>query len=376
MALALGFHALQSGRAANAIGGAVLQPPLADCSLSGAQVQLTWIPMGDASSQWIEYSIHDNGFAAGTFITIPLEPAQATTNLTPLLSDWPNFWRVMSETPSGLIAPDTGRFVPCGGPILLWGPLECRSQTTASVDFRWAPLASATGEQWIEIDNDGDFTGGDVDRIGPLAPSQAGFRRGGFMVGTTYFFRVLRIETDGSQLTTQVGGFSPDCYQPPPVINPDLYSSDARLFMPRLGIEAPVNVRDVGYDGKLGDPIGGYDVVRYNFGAFPELDSRIGEFGTTLIGGHVDYYVIGRAIFWNLRDSQPGDVIEYNDGQRTLRYVVDWVKDIPFAESLNPYLHHSNGEALMLVTCIGTFDRVARIYDLRRLVHAVPAPVE
>jgi hypothetical protein len=50
--------------------------------------------------------------------------------------------------------------------------------------------------------------------------------------------------------------------------------------------------------------------------------------------------------------------------------VVDWVTDIPYSETLTPYLQ-GGGSSLLLITCNGVFDRGQfGGYNLRRLVHA------
>jgi sortase (surface protein transpeptidase) len=91
-----------------------------------------------------------------------------------------------------------------------------------------------------------------------------------------------------------------------------------------------------------------------------------------MIGGHVDFYTVGLAVFAPLRNARVGDSIQYVRGDGvTISYVVDWVSDLPFSTDLSPYLGRRANDELILVTCNGTFDQAARRYDLRRLVHAV-----
>ena len=361
-------------RGAEAVGGAVLNPPAADCTATAATIHLSWTKADGATGQWIEYSVHDNGFAAGTFSVLAVDPSATTYSVAAIRHDLPNFWRVMSQTPAGVVASETAEFMPCYRPILLNGAVNCNTAGSAIVTFRWAPLAAAGGYQMLEYDNNGDFAGSDLLSVGPLAPSQGEHTRAGFHHGTEYYFRVIRVEDDGTRLISQQGWFVPNCPVAGQVaINPDIYWSDDWLVAPRLGIDAPVNVRDVGYDGTLGVPVGAWDTVRYNFGAFPQLDGKPGGPGTVLVGGHVDYYVVGLAVFAPLRAAQVGDVLEYWDGMVKYTYVVDWVGDIDFNQSLNPYVQNNGGPpALLLITCNGTFDRAQfGGYNLRRLVHAV-----
>jgi hypothetical protein len=284
-----------------------------------------------------------------------------------LARDIPSYWRIVSASASGEIASDTKAFVPCGGPFLLWGPLECRNFTTAAVRFRWAPSANYVGQQYIEFDSDGDWTGDDHWEVGPYSPSQESLRRNGFHDGVAYQFRIVR-ELNGQRQVSSTGWFMPDCL---PEVNPNNYSTDDRLVVPAIGVNAPVNIRDVGFDGVLGVPSGGYDVVKYNFAFFPHLQGQIGGSGPSLIAGHYDYHVIGPAVFWDLAKLKPGDVVEYWDGNLRFTYVVDWVTAVPFNQALNTYIQESTGDTLMLVTCYGEFDRDQfGGYNQRTLVHA------
>jgi hypothetical protein len=279
----------------------------------------------------------------------------------------PSYWRIVSQTGGGEVASDTHAFVPCGGPFLLWGPLECRNFTSAAVRFRWAPAANYIGQQWIEFDSDGDWSGDDFWREGPFSPSTETVRRSGFLNDVGYLFRIVR-EVNGQRQVSGEGWFMPDCT---PDVNAEPYGTDDRLVVPAINVNAPVNIRDVGFDGVLGNPAGGYDVVRYNFAFFPGLQGQIGGPGPTLIGGHLDYYVIGPAVFWDLAKLKAGDVIEYWDGGVKYTYVVDWVTAVPFNYPLNGYFQDSDEDVLMLVTCFGTFDRAQfGGYDQRVVIHA------
>ena len=366
--IAAGLGATQFMRGADA-SGAVLYHPSAECASSSGTVTLEWTPLAGATSQWLEISVHDNGFAEGTFTRVNLAQGQKSRSMPALEREIPNYWRIVSATSSGEIASEMKAFVPCGAPFLLWGPLECRNYTSAAVRFRWAPAANFEGEQWIEFDTDGNWSGEDFWKAGPFSPALETARRSDFTDGVGYAFRVVRV-VDGEREVSSTGWFMPDCS---PNVNPDPYGTDDQLVVPAIGVNAPVNIRDVGFDGVLGNPAGGYDVIRYNFPYFPNLQGQIGGTGTTVIGGHLDYYVIGPAVFWDLAKLKPGDVIEYWDGGVKHTYVVDWVTAVPYTQSLNAYIEGSGDNTLMLVTCAGKFDREAYGgYDQRTLVHAVP----
>jgi hypothetical protein len=353
---------------AEAAPGALLGFPSSDCASESAQLTFKWTPVAGATEQWLDLSLKDNRFAPGTYRAFKLTPGVETLNTSAINAGEPHYWRINSKTPGGWVESTLGQFVPCDAPQLLWGPTICQSNELAAVRFNWAPRADVLGYQYIEYSSTSSFT--NATSIGPLAASATTFRRGGFSIDERTYFRVVWESLDGARVATKTASFVPDCTVEP--INTALYYSADRLVSASLGINAPVNVRDVGYSGFLGVPSGAYDVVRYNFAALPNLKGYPGDGGVTMIGGHVDYYSVGLAIFAPLRSAQAGQTIEYHraDGV-VVKYVVDWVRDLPFNQSLNGYLRNRGTDELILVTCNGTFDLEARRYDLRRLVHAV-----
>ena len=364
--LAGGFGVMRLTQGADAA-GAILFHPSSDCSDIPPVVTLSWTPLAGATSQRLEISIADNGFEEGTFTQVSLPAEQTSHTMSALASNIPSYWRIVSQSGPAEIASDTRAFVPCGGPFLLWGPMECRNFAAATVRFRWAPAANFVGQQWIEFDSDGDWDGDDFWRTGPFSPSTETVRRSGFLDGVGYLFRIVR-EANGVRQESGVGWFQPDCT---PDINPNAYGSDDRLIVPSIGVDAPINIRDVGYDAVLGVPIGADDVVRYDFKAYPNLAGAVGGQGPKVIGGHLDFYV-GPAVFWDLAQVKAGDKIQYRDGNLTYSYVVDWVTQVPFSESLNAYIESSSEDSVILITCFGVFDRVRfGGYNLRTLVHAV-----
>jgi LPXTG-site transpeptidase (sortase) family protein len=298
---------------------------------------------------------------------VDLPAAQESHTMAALSRNTPSYWRIVSQSGESVTPSETRAFVPCGGPFLLWGPLQCRNFASASVNFRWAPAANFAGEQWIEFDSDGDWDGDDFWRAGPFSPGQETVRRSGFLDGVGYLFRVVR-EVGELRQVSSTGWFQPDCT---PEINPNAYGSDDRLLVPSIGVDAPINVRDVGYDAVLGVPIGANDVVRYEFKAYPHLAGRVGGDGPKVLGGHLDFY-IGPAVFWDLAKVKAGDTIRYQDGNQTYTYIVDWVGQVPFYEPLNAYIEGANGDEIFLITCYGVFDRLQfGGYNERTIVHGL-----
>jgi LPXTG-site transpeptidase (sortase) family protein len=112
----------------------------------------------------------------------------------------------------------------------------------------------------------------------------------------------------------------------------------------------------------------------------PEDYARVGWFtgasvpgtaGPAVIAGHVDSRS-GPAVFFRLRELRAGDAVTVllADGSR-VRYLVDGVEqypkdDFPTRTVFGPV----PGEALRLITCGGSFDRVARSYRDNIVVYA------
>ncbi len=368
-ALAVAGALHSNGRQAAEAKGALLRFPASDCSTDSAQLTFNWHPVAEVVEQWLDLSLNDNRFAYGTYKSIKLDSETDTLTISALNSSSPHYWRINSKTTDGWVGSKQGQFVPCGGPLLLWGPTFCQSATLAAVDFNWAPRADVLGYQYLELSSTVGF-GTDTASVGPLAPSTQNYRRGGFKIDQRTFFRIVWEGFDGTRVATKTASFVPDCTVEP--MNPFLYPSSDRLVSTSLGINAPVNVRDVGFNGFLGNPSGAYDVVRYNFVGLPQLRGYPGDGGVSVIGGHVDFYSVGAAVFAPLRSAQPGNTFEYHraDGQ-VVQYRVDWVKDVSFDQILNSYLVNRGPDELILITCNGRFDQSAGRYDQRRLVHAV-----
>ena len=150
----------------------------------------------------------------------------------------------------------------------------------------------------------------------------------------------------------------------------EIYGSSDRLVIKRLGVNAPVNIRPVGPDGVMGNPLGANDVVLYDFSGVPGgLGGYPGKGGNTVIAGHVDY-ICCLAVFAPLRNIQEGDLIDYytGDGNR-ITYAVQWFADYPEDSNWNSVVA-GGSDVLTLFTCNGTFNSAVHSYDHRRVVRA------
>jgi hypothetical protein len=115
-----------------------------------------------------------------------------------ILTSQPHFWRVNTLTAAGWMPSATGTFVPCGGPILLWGPLSCDPDGTARVQFRWSPAAPLASQQWLDLaKGDASFAPGTFFGSGPLLGDEDDFLMVQLHGATQFYFRVNALTANG-----------------------------------------------------------------------------------------------------------------------------------------------------------------------------------
>lgn len=202
-----------SARSASA-GGAELGFPMATCSNDGsATVTFSWEAMPGAIYQWLDLSMADNGFAPRSFVGMgPFQSSQTTVNWPGIVSGEPHYWRINTLTASGWVTSETQVFVACSPAVLLWGPLECQPDGTATVDFHWAPTTTA-GIQWLDLSiNGASFAAGTFDTSGPLFRSVSSYLWTGLKAGAVYYFRVNSFALSPfGWLPSETAGFYVDC---------------------------------------------------------------------------------------------------------------------------------------------------------------------
>ncbi|ALE78640.1 hypothetical protein WY02_09550 [Pseudonocardia sp. AL041005-10] len=151
--------------------------------------------------------------------------------------------------------------------------------------------------------------------------------------------------------------------QEPVVAEPGEAAVPTSVRIPAIGVDEPGLVR-------LG-------VAADNTAEVPQDFDRVGWFdrggnpGPTVLMGHVDSRS-GPAVFFDLRDLEPGDVVEVgrSDGS-TLRYAVERTQQVPKdAFPTFEVFGAASPDLLRLVTCAGDFDRGERSYVDNFVVHA------
>jgi len=153
---------------------------------------------------------------------------------------------------------------------------------------------------------------------------------------------------------------------PTPQVTPVSNAPLARLVIPKIGVDAPVVTLGVDSQGVMQSPKSAFEVGWYDFTAQP------GTGGNAVFSGHVDFASVGAAVFWNLRQLGPGDLVEVRlaDGTAYQYLVVSSTSypgdDAPVADIVGP----TGKDTVTLITCTGTFNREVRQYSHRLVVRA------
>ncbi len=145
------------------------------------------------------------------------------------------------------------------------------------------------------------------------------------------------------------------------------------LRVEKAGIDAAVQPLDI-IQGVMQNPSGPFVVGWYQQTAKPGGD------GNAVMAGHVDYWNVGAAVFWELPPPRQalseGDsiVVTGSDGSE-YTYAVEWQKlyglDELTVETINgEIVGPTDSPTLTLITCGGDFDPVSGQYTSRYVVRA------
>lgn len=171
------------------------------------------------------------------------------------------------------------------------------------------------------------------------------------------------------------GGGDYQTYEPPsePLSGPGpILGTSWSLSIPAIGVDASIYSRTIGGDGQMGDPSGPFQVIWYDFAAdgWTGLGGAPGEPGANAIfAGHVDYIHVGPAVFYNIRDLQPGDIVTVNTDAGPVNYSVQWSQWAEPDQDFTGFVAQTGQESITLVTCIGSFS--AGHYSNRFIVRGV-----
>jgi sortase (surface protein transpeptidase) len=125
----------------------------------------------------------------------------------------------------------------------------------------------------------------------------------------------------------------------------------ARLRIPSIGVDAPIDDVGVTPQGDLATPTDPTHVGWYDAGSLP------GRPGSSVIDGHLDWYT-GPGVFANLARLRPSDPLEvtYSDGSAAA-FEVSTMAIYPADRRPPAELFRADGPPqLVLITCAGSWD--------------------
>jgi hypothetical protein len=145
-------------------------------------------------------------------------------------------------------------------------------------------------------------------------------------------------------------------------------SEPTRVDIDAVGVHAPLTALGLDYEGNFEVP----KMWRPHEAGWFEAGPTPGEFGPTVLMGHVDTERSGPAVFFPLRDLEEGDRIDVTreDGV-IVAYEVTAIES--YSKQRLPYEEVFGVEpepALRLITCGGSFDREAGDYTENLVVFA------
>ena len=136
-----------------------------------------------------------------------------------------------------------------------------------------------------------------------------------------------------------------------------------RVRIPAIGVDTPLVPLGIDADGAL-------EVPRYEEAGWYAGGSRPGEAGPAVIAAHVDS-LTGPAVFYRLRELEPGEEVQVEYRSVTVRFVVRYAELVDKSEFPTKRVYGSTqNPELRLVTCAGTFDRSTRSYVSNLIVWA------
>jgi len=136
----------------------------------------------------------------------------------------------------------------------------------------------------------------------------------------------------------------------------------------RAEVDALIETREI-IDGVMQDPTGPWVVSWY------QETPKAGGDGNTVMAGHIDYWNVGPAVFYNVGDLQEDDVIEVTgEDNRIYSYEVNWVREYLTSEldmeTIQEIVGPTTQRSLTLITCGGQFDYATGEYLSRTAVRA------
>ena len=142
------------------------------------------------------------------------------------------------------------------------------------------------------------------------------------------------------------------------------FSLPARLVIPSIHMNAPLESVGLTHDGTLDVPRGILNAGWYNLGAIP------GEHGTAVIDGHYGWIYGKPAVFNALSTLRAGNKISTVDTNgATATFVVRELREYdPNASTKEIFVSNDEKSHLNLITCKGTWSEADQTYSNRLVV--------
>ena len=147
--------------------------------------------------------------------------------------------------------------------------------------------------------------------------------------------------------------------------------SPVAMLIENAGVDAQIEPQPI-EDGRMLDPSGPFVVAWY------EDTGRLGQITNLVFAGHLDYYNVGPAVFYNLAALVEGDEIQIiGEDEETYSYAVEWGRNYTVdeltSEAIREIVGKTDNEAVTLITCGGPFDFNIGQYLERYVVRALRA---
>ncbi|MGH2535211.1 MAG: class F sortase [Thermomicrobiales bacterium] len=137
------------------------------------------------------------------------------------------------------------------------------------------------------------------------------------------------------------------------------------IAIERAQVDAVIEIIEI-VDGVMQNPTGPWVVSWY------KETAKLGELGNAVMAGHLDYWDVGPAVFYNIGLLEQGDQITVT-GENGEQYVyeVDWLENYDVANApIQDIVGPTEDESLTLITCGGPFDYQTGEYLQRTVVRA------
>lgn len=137
------------------------------------------------------------------------------------------------------------------------------------------------------------------------------------------------------------------------------------LVIPKISVNAPIEQVTVDSNNDMAPPQKPTDVGWYSPGVSP------GEAGDAVIDGHLDWYGMPQAVFYNLNRLAAGDEVDViSQSGVKLRFQVTDSTSVSRTAHPAGLFARTGPARLTLITCEGTWDQSAGQYTQRLLVNA------